>query len=194
VIVNGFKHVGAYDFKSGKEIWKLSGAGDIPVPTPVVAHGLVFINSAHGKMSPIFAIKLEAKGDISLEPGQTSNEFIVWSINRGGAYMQTPLIYGDYLYNLRGNGSLECFEATTGERIYREKVGNMSSFSASAIAADGKLYLPSEQGDIFVVKAGPKFEILGENSMNDICMATPAVSEGVVFIRTHHFLAAVHQK
>ncbi len=194
VIVNGFKHVGAYDFKTGKEIWKLSGAGDIPVPTPVVAHGLVFINSAHGKMSPIFAIKLSAQGDISLKPGEDSNEFIVWSINRGGAYMQTPLIYGDYLYNLRGNGAFECYKATTGERIYREKVGNMSSFSASAVAADGKLYLPSEQGDIFVVKAGPEFEVLGQNPMKDICMATPAISEGVVFIRTHHFLAAVHEK
>lgn len=194
IIVNGFKHVGAYDFKTGKEIWKLSGAGDIPVPTPVVAHGLVFINSAHGKLSPIFAIKLEAKGDISLKPGETSNEYIAWSINRGGAYMQTPLIYGDYLYNLRGNGALECYKAATGERIYREKVGDMSSFSASAVAADGKLYLPSEQGEIYVVKAGPEFVLLGQNSMRDICMATPAVSEGVIYIRTHHYLAAVHAK
>ncbi len=108
------------------------------------------------KCLPIFAIKLDAQGDISLKPGETSNESIVWSINRGGAYMQTPLIYGDYLYNLRGNGALECYKATTGERLYREQVGDMSSFSASAVAADGKLYLPSEQGDIFVVKAGPR--------------------------------------
>ena len=193
VIVNGFKHIGSYDFKTGEEIWKLSPGGDIPVPTPVVAHGMVFINGAHGKYSPIYAIKLAAEGDISLEPGATSNEHIVWSIRRGGAYMQTPLLYGEYLYNLRGNGALECYDAKTGERIYRERLGEAASFSASGVAADGKLYLPSEQGDMFVVKAGREFELLGANAMNDILMATPAISEGILFIRSHHYLFAVSQ-
>jgi len=194
IIVNGYKHIGAYDFKTGKEIWKIVGGGDIPVPTPVVADDLVFINSAHGKMSPIYAIKLNSKGDISLKPGDTSNEQIVWSIKRGGAYMQTPIVYGDYLYNLRGNGSLSCFRAKTGELIYREAVGKMASFSASGVAADGKLYFPSEQGEVYVVKAGPEFEVLGSNPMNDICMATPALSEGTLFVRTHHYLVAVANK
>lgn len=194
VIVNGFKHIGGYDFKTGKELWKISGGGDIPVPTPVVAHGLVFINSAHGRLSPIYAIKLDAKGDISLQARDTSNESIVWSIRRGGAYIQTPLIYGEYLYNLRGNGSLGCYRAKTGELVYREKLGNMASFSASGVAADGKLYFSSEQGDIFVVKAGPDFEVLGTNAMKDICMATPAISEGNLFLRTLHYLVAVADK
>lgn len=194
IIVNGFKHIGGYDFKTGKELWKMSGGGDIPVPTPVVAHDLIFINNAHGRMSPIYAIKTDARGDISLSENDTSNASIVWSINRGGAYMQTPLIYGDYLYNLRGNGSLTCYRAKTGEIIYKEKVGDMASFSASGVAAGGKLYFPSEQGDIFVVKAGPDFELLSANPMNDICMATPAISEGVLFIRSHHFLIAVSGK
>lgn len=191
IIVNGFKHIGAYDFKTGKDVWKISGGGDIPVPTPVVAHDLVFINSAHGRMSPIYAVKLDAKGDISLKPGETSNDFIVWSIRRGGAYMQTPLIYGEYLYNLRGNGALGCYRAKTGEMVYQEKVGKMASFSASGVAADGKLYFPSEKGDVFVVKAGPDFEVLSTNSMQDILMATPAISEGTLFIRSHHYLFAV---
>ncbi len=191
IILNGFKHIGGYDFKTGKELWKMSGGGDIPVPTPVVAHDLIFINNAHGRMSPIYAIKTDARGDISLTDSDTSNAAIVWSISRGGAYMQTPLIYGDYLYNLRGNGSLTCYRAKTGEVIYKEKVGYMASFSASGIAAAGKLYFSSEQGDIFVIKAGPKFELLSTNPMNDICMATPAISEGVLFFRTHHYLIAV---
>ncbi|MFA9454089.1 MAG: PQQ-binding-like beta-propeller repeat protein [Candidatus Aminicenantaceae bacterium] len=194
VIVNGFKHIGSYDFKTGEEIWNLGEGGDIPVPTPVVAHGLVFINGAHGKFSPIYAIKLEARGDISLEPGATSNEFVVWSIRRGGAYMQTPILYGEYLYNLRGNGALECYDAKTGERLYRGKLGEAASFSASGVAADGKLYLPSEQGDIFVVKAGKEFELLGSNAMHDILMATPAISEGILFIRSHHYLFAISEK
>jgi outer membrane protein assembly factor BamB len=194
IIVNGYKHIGAYDFKTGKELWKVIGGGDIPVPTPVVAGDLVFINSAHGKMSPIYAIKLASRGDISLKSGATSNDQIVWSIKRGGAYMQTPLVYGDYLYNLRGNGSLSCFRAKTGELLYREQVGKMASFSASGVAADGKLYFPSEQGNVFVVKAGPEFEVLSENAMKDICMATPALSEGTLFVRTHHYLVAVSGK
>lgn len=108
--------------------------------------------------------------------------------------MQTPLVYGEYLYNLRGNGSLTCYLAKTGELVYREKLGEMSSFSSSGIAADGKLYFSGENGDIFVVKAGPDFEVLGTNTMNDICMATPAISEGTLFFRTHHYLAAVSDK
>ena len=108
--------------------------------------------------------------------------------------MQTPLVYGEYLYNLRGNGSLTCYRAKTGELVYKEKLGDMASFSASGIAADGKLYFSGENGDIFVVKAGPDFEVLSTNSMNDICMATPAISEGVLFFRTHHYLAAVADK
>ncbi len=191
VLINGFKHTGSYDFKTGKEIWRLTEGGDIPVPTPVVAHGLAFLNSAHGKLSPIYAVRLDATGDITLEPGATSNEHIVWSIKRGGAYMQTPLIYGDYLYNLRGNGSLSCYKAKTGELVYREAVGERASFSASGVAADGKLYFPSEQGDMYVVKAGEKFELLAANAMKDVLMATPAISEGTLFIRSHHYLFAV---
>jgi len=75
-----------------------------------------------------------------------------------------------------------------------KKLGSMGSFSASGIAADGELYFSSENGEIFVVKAGPDFELLSTNSMNDICMATPAISEGVLFFRTHHYLAAVSDK
>ncbi len=194
IIVNGFKHIGGYDFKTGKEIWKISGGGDIPVPTPIIAFDMVFINSAHGRMSPIYAIKLDAEGDISLKGEDSSNDYIKWSVRRGGAYMQTPLVYGDYLYNLAGNGLLSCFRAKTGEVIYKEKVGQMDSFSASGVAADGKLYFPSEKGNVYVVKAGTKFELLSTNNMNDVCMATPAISEGVVFVRTHHYLVAASEK
>jgi outer membrane protein assembly factor BamB len=194
IIVNGFKHIGGYHFKTGKEIWKISGGGDIPVPTPVVAHGLVFINSAHGRLSPIYAIKLESEGDISLQADKTSNESIVWSVRRGGSYMLTPLIYGGFLYNLQWNGSLGCYRAKTGEIVYSEQLGKMTGFSASGVAADGKLYFSSEEGDVFVIKAGPEFEVLATNPMKDECMATPAISEGTLFFRTHHYLIAVSDK
>jgi len=194
IIVNGFKHIGGYDFQTGKEIWKIDGGGDIPIPTPVVADNLVYINSAHGRMSPIYAIKLDAQGDISLKDETTSNDKIVWSVRRGGAYIQTPLIYGDYLYNLNWNGSLSCFNAKTGEQIYREQLGKMTSFAASPVAADEKLYFCSQEGDVFVVKSGPDFEVLATNSMNDENLATPAISEGILYFRTHHYLYAITEK
>ncbi len=196
VIVNGFKHIGGYDFQTGKELWKISGGGDIPVPTPVAAHDLVFINGAHGRLSPIYAIRPESQGDVSLEEETTSNDAIVWSVRRGGSYMQTPLIYGDYLYNLQWNGALTCYKATTGEVVYNERLGKLgetNGFSASGVAADGKLYFTGEEGDVYVLKAGPEFEILAINSMKDECMATPAISEGVLFFRMHHFLVAVSE-
>ena len=73
MIVNGWKHIGGYDLATGKEVWRMTGGGDIPVPTPIVAHGLIFITNAHGKMSPIYAIKPSATGDISLKEGETAN-------------------------------------------------------------------------------------------------------------------------
>lgn len=108
--------------------------------------------------------------------------------------MQTPLIYGDYLYNLRMNGSLSCYKAKTGERVYKEKIGKMDSFSASGVAADGKLYFSSEGGNVYVVKAGADFKLLSTNPMKDVCMATPAISEGILYFRTLHYLAAVSNK
>src|SRR6185436_19156146 len=93
VLVNGWHHAGAYDFKTGREIWRLDGGGDIPVPTPITAFGLVFITSAHGQLSPVYAIRENATGDISLPANETTNTGIAWSVPRGGAYMATPLVY-----------------------------------------------------------------------------------------------------
>ena len=194
IIVNGFRHMGGYDFETGKEIWKMNGGGDAPAPTPVIAHDLIFINNAHGRYSPIYVVKPNAKGDITLEKDSTKNEFIVWSIKRGGAYMQTPLIYGDYLYNLRGNGSLTCFRATTGEVMYKESLGVSGGVTASGIASEGKLYFTAENGEVFVVKAGPEYKLLSQNSMGDLCMATPAISEDILFFRTKSYLIAVSEK
>lgn len=178
-----------YEIETGKEIWRLSNGGDAPAPTPVIANHLIYLNSAHGKFSPIFVVKPDAVGDITLDQDSTTNKYIAWSIKRGGAYMQTPLIYGDYLYNLQINGQLTCFDAKTGEAKYKENL--KEPFSASGIAADGKLYFSSEKGNIFVIKAGKEFKLLAVNSMKDICMATPALSGNAIFFRTQHYLIAV---
>lgn len=191
IIVNGWKHIGAYNFDNGEEIWKINGGGDIPVPTPVIAHDLIYINNAHGKLSPIYVIRPDARGDISLEEGKTTNSSIVWSIKRGGAYMQTPLVYGDYLYNIRGNGMITCYDALTGEVIYEENIRPGTGISASGIASDGKIYISSEKGDVFVVQAGPEYKLLAKNAMGEIIMATPAISKGTLFIRTQFYVYAI---
>lgn len=195
LIVNGYKHIGGYDARTGKEVWRLTGGGDIPVPTPVVAHGLAFIMNAHGKLSPIYAVRLGATGDISLKDDQKSNSGIAWSVPRGGAYMQTPMVYGDYLYSCQINGILSCYEARTGKVIYQERLGTgRTGFTASPVAADGKIYFTSEEGEVYVVKAGPEFKVLATNPMGEVCMATPAISEGTLFFRTQDNLVAVGGK
>jgi len=191
VIANGYKKICGYDFETGKEIWRLSNGGDAPAPTPVVANNLIYLNSAHGKFSPIFVVKPDAVGDITLEADSTHSKHILWSIKRGGAYMQTPLIYNGLLYNLQVNGQLTCYDALTGEVKYKEPL--KEAFTASGIAADGKLYFSSEEGNIYVVKAGPVYELLAKNPMKDVCMATPAISGNVLFFRTQHYMIAVEQ-
>jgi outer membrane protein assembly factor BamB len=192
LIVNGYKHIGGYDLRTGKELWRLQGGGDIPVPTPVVARGLVFITNAHGRMAPIYAIRTSAVGDVSLQGEQTSNANVAWSYSRDGGYMQTPLVYGDYLYVCRINGVLGCYEARTGKCLYQERLGTgRTGFTASPVAADGKIFIASEDGDVYVVKAGPPFKLLSVNPMGEICMATPAISEGTLFFRTQDHLVAI---
>ncbi len=189
VIANGFNHICGYDLETGKEIWKLSNGGDAPAPAPVVANDLIYLNSAHGKFSPIFAVKPTAKGDITLASDSTKNRYIVWSVKRGGAYMQTPLIYEGFLYNLQVNGQVTCFDALTGQEKYKESL--KEAFTASGIAAGGKLYFSSEDGNIYVVQTGPEFKLLAKNPLKDICMATPAISGNTLFFRTQHYLIAV---
>lgn len=193
VIVNGWRHMGAYDFETGAEIWKLkSVGGDIPVPVPVVGNGMVYITSAHGPGAPVFAIKDSATGDISLPNTETSSTHIAWSHPRDGAYMISPVLYQGLLYVAKNNGVFNVFDATTGERIYQQRLGDgTTGFTASLVAADGKIYFSSEDGDVFVVKAGRAYELLAKNALGDYAMATPAISEGRLYFRTGKALIAI---
>ncbi len=192
VVCNGFKHIGGYDLETGKKLWKLKGGGDIPVPTPIVAHDLIYITNAHGMAAPLYAIRPNAKGVIKLTPGHKSEKYVGWFTMNNHAYMQTPLVYGDYLYSCRDSGVLACYNARTGEQIYRERLGQgRSGFTPSPVAADDKLYFTSEDGDVYVVKTGPEFEVLATNPMGEVCMATPAISEGTLFFRTKNHLVAI---
>lgn len=194
LITNGTKHIRGYDPLTGKELWRLAGNSEITTPTPFVAHDLIFVTSGYRPVQPIYAIRLGASGDISLKEKSESNDYIAWSKQRGGPYMPTPIVYGDYLYVCANNGAITCYNAKTGEQIYRERLGGKGSgyaFTASPIAADDKLYFTSEDGEIYVVKAGPQFELLATNTMNEVCMATPAISEGMIFVRTQEHVYGI---
>ena len=105
--------------------------------------------------------------------------------------MHTMLVYGDYLYNVKWNGQVYCFNAVSGEQVYLEKLGRSESFTASPVASDGKIYIVSDKGKVYVIKAGNEFEILAENNLNGICMTAPALTDGMIFFRTENNLIAV---
>ncbi len=191
VVVNGYKHRGGYDFNTGKEIWRMSGGGDIPIPSPIIGDKYIYFNSAHGKVSPIYAIQKNAVGDLTLGDKETSSEFVKWAKLRGGSYMGTMLLYDDYLYNARWNGRLTCYNAETGDEMYSEKVGEGNSYTSSPVAADGIIYITDNEGNVYSVKAGPEYELLQTNILNEVCMSTPAISEGYLFFRTARHLIAV---
>lgn len=194
VAVNGFKHRGGYDFSTGKEIWKMSGGGDIQIPTPIIGNNLVYFNSAHGKSSPIIAVRTSATGDITLKGNETANSGVQWSLPRGGSYMQTMLLYRNRLYNFNWNGSINCLDPETGKEIYNAKLGSARSFIASPVASDGRIYTADEEGTVYIIRDGDTFELLAEIPMKDICMTAPAITDGMIFFRTQNNLYAVGKK
>ena len=106
--------------------------------------------------------------------------------------MPTPILYGDYLYTCANHGVLTCYKAQTGERVYQQRLADRGgAYSASPVAADGRLYLTSEDGEIHVVRAGPKYELLATNLVNEVCMATPAISERMIIVRTQHHVFGI---
>ena len=133
---------------------------------------------------PVYAVKAGARGDISLPQGRSSSEAIAWSHDRDGTYISTPIVYRDQLYTLNNNGVLTAYAADTGERLFRARVGGGGAFSASPVAADGRLYMANEDGDVVVAQAGREYVELAKHSMGEVIMATPAISDGVIVVRT----------
>lgn len=184
LIANGTKHVRGYDARTGKELWQIEGTSMISVPTPFAANGLIFVFSGYRRfIQPMYAIRPGGKGEIA------------WRTERGAPYLPTPIVVGDHLYAVQINGTLACYRAGTGERLYEQRLGEQGgAYSASPVAADGRIYFTSEDGDVFVLKAGPAYELLATNKMGETCMATPAISKNMLLYRTRHHLIALGQK
>jgi len=190
VVVNGWKHIGGYDLRTGKELWRLKGGGDIPVPTPVFQDGLIVITNAHGQQRPIYAIRTDAAGDIT-----ETKAAIAWTVDRSGTYMQTPLLLGGLGYFCLDNGVFSVYRLATGERLYQQRLGEgTSGFTSSPVSAGDRLYLTNEEGHSFVLALGAEFKVLAENEVGETVMATPAISDSVLYIRGREHLFAVGTK
>ena len=195
LVTNASNFIRGYDPGTGKELWRLGGSSKITAPTPFGANGLIVIASGRGPERPIFIVRPGARGDITLAKDQTSNASVAWSKTGRGSYMPTPLAHDGILYVLANNGVLDAYDLNTGQEIYRQRLEPVGSgFSASPVIADGRIYLSSEDGEIIVVAAGREFKKLGANSMGDLLMATPALSDGVMYVRSASTLFAVGAK
>ncbi len=186
LITNATKSIRGYDPKTGTELWRLSPNSEITVATPVVADSLIFITNGYRPITPVYAIKPGGSGDISIADSLNSGIFILWRVKKGGTYMPTPVAYKGFLYTLSNGGNLTCYEASSGKIIYKNVIQGGGAFTSSPVAADGKIYCTSEQNGVFVIKAGPEFELIATNPVGEICMASPAISDGDIIIRAQH--------
>lgn len=192
VVLNAWPYIAAYDLATGKERWRLKSEGDIPVPTPIHARGLVYVTNAHGGPAPLYAIKPDAEGDITPADGSRTSAGVVWSEAKNGAYMQTPVVAGELIYSCSDRGVLKVYDAATGKMHYQQRLGTgTTGFSASPVVAGDRLYFTSEEGEVYVIKTGTQFELLATNKMGEISMASPAVSDGVLFFRTRGNVVAI---
>ncbi len=187
IVVPGTGKVRSYDL-DGKLLWELGPMSAIVIPTPFSAHGLLYVTSGYvgDETRPAYAIRPGAEGDITLGEGETTSEAIAWSLPQAGPYNPSPIVYGDYYYTLFDRGFLTCHDARTGEEVYgkqRFRVG-ASAFTASPWAYNGKLFCLSEEGDCFVVEAGPEYRLIRENRLGELSMATPAIVDGGLVLRT----------
>jgi outer membrane protein assembly factor BamB len=187
IVTNAGKHIRGFDPKTGRELWRLSdNLTQVKVPTPVAAGDLVIVTGGYPPGGrPIYAIRPGGSGELSPKA-------LAWRTDRGAPYTGTPLVYDGILYACTDNGILSAYDPATGERIYQQRVSpDGAGFSASPVAAGGRIYLASEDGDVFVVRAGRTFELLATNRMGEILMATPAISGNLLIVRTGTQIVAV---
>ena len=172
----------------GRLLWELTGMTVNTSPTPFAADGLAYLSSGYpgSAIRPVFAIRPGGSGDISFDPDNpTDHPYIVWFQPLLGTYVTSAIVYGGTYYTLLDRGLMLAHDAKTGEEIYgRQRLKPGSGFTASPWAYNGKIFVLSEDGDTYVIQAGPEFKLLGTNSLNEMALATPAVAGGSLIVRT----------
>jgi outer membrane protein assembly factor BamB len=175
----------SYDLE-GRELWRLKGMTQA-TPSPVAAEGLLYVGSgSQGDANrPLMAIRPGAKGDISLATDQTSNAFVVWTQPRFSGYTPSPLVYRGRVYAINDNGILQVADAKTGAEVYKARVGGGGhTFSSSPLASQGRIYLLTEDGEAFVLRAGDRYDEIARNSLGEMSLATPAADADSLYVRT----------
>jgi outer membrane protein assembly factor BamB len=184
LIANG-PVIRAYDPKTGKALWSLGPSSEVVVATPVIGDGLAFITAGYPPVRPVFAVRPGHRGELTLPTKESPSPAVAWSHNRGGTYIPTPLLYRGILYTCNNNGVFTAYDAKTGEQLSIIRLSAAgASFAASPVAADGRLYIASETGDVYVLKAAPEPELLATHPMGEPVMSTPAISGGLMVVRT----------
>lgn len=184
IVVSGSGRVKAYDPKDGHEIWTVDGLTTWVTPTPVTAHGLLYVASGGPGGDKIMAIRAGGQGNIT-------STHIAWHYEKSAPYIPSPVVVGDYLYAVKSGGIMTCLNAKTGAVMWQERLPARGDYYASLVAADGKIYALSEDGDATVLAAKPTFEVLSSNQMGERCMASPAISGGQLFIRSDEHLFCI---
>jgi outer membrane protein assembly factor BamB len=187
LVINATRAIRSYDPENGKLLWECRGpATSITAPTATSSNGLIFVSSGfiRDEVRPVTAFHPGATGDVTLKEGETKSAAIAWRQLTAAPYIPSPTAYGDYLFVLLDQGFIACYEAKTGKEVYgRKRIDTGANFSASPVVVEGRLYCVSEDGDVYVIKAGAEYVLLAKNSIGEAVMASPAVSDGKMFIR-----------
>jgi len=187
LVVPGRKRNRSYSLQ-GDLLWEFDGRmSSLVIPSPFAAHGLCYIASGYvgDAHRPTFAVRPGGQGNLAPEGEFGESEHIAWYQGTSSSYNPSQIVYGDYLYTLYDRGFLTCHDAKTGEEVYgKQRFAPRGSFTASPWAYNGYLFFLSEDGLTYVVKAGPEFEIVARNDLEELCMACPAVVHDKLLIRT----------
>ncbi|HYO11865.1 MAG TPA: PQQ-binding-like beta-propeller repeat protein [Thermoanaerobaculia bacterium] len=193
LITNGTT-IRGYDPRTGKVLWSLGPNSEVIVSTPVVGNGMAFVTAGYPPVRPVYAVRPGHRGDLTLPKGERASPAVAWSHPRGGTYIPTPILYRGLLHTVNNNGVLTTYRAETGEQLSMIRLSaSGTSFSASPVAADGRLYIASEPGDVYVLRAGPEPELLATHPMGEIVMSTPALSGGLLVIRALNHVYGIAQ-
>lgn len=191
VVLAGAKSVLALDGRTGKEVWRLNSNTQAASASAVIADDVV-VFAGGGSKKPVYAVRAASSGDISLAMGQSNNAGVIWSTERGGSYIPSPLVVNGQAYVLGDNGVLAAYNINNGRQLFQERAGT-GEFYASPVTADGKIYVVNTDGDVTVLRAGPAFEVLARNSFGEPTSATPAIADGTIYVRTAGHLIALRE-
>ena len=180
LVFAGAETVKGYDPATGQELWSLNGPTIEVVPTIVVGPDMLY--SASGRNGPTLALRPGGKGDVT-------DSHLVWRAVRGGPHVPSPMLLGGRLYTVNDTGVAQCLDAKTGKLLWHERIDDL--FSASPVEAGGLLYFPAESGITYVLRAGDKFDLVATNDLGAGILASPAVVEGRIFLRTQDELVCI---